>query len=183
MRFRLIPVLGAALVVSVLTLSNVSSTFAQREGADYKIGIVDLQQVMNSYDKQTQKSEEFNKEAEKQREEIKKLKENFKEELTQFSEEQAELSEADRSEREAELDRRAWELEGEERQVEANLARKYRRLKEELLKDIVKAVDEIGSRDNYHLILEADPETRTGVLYFTPTINMTAKVIDLLNKT
>ena len=48
--------------------------------------------------------------------------------------------------------------------------------------DLVKAIEEVGAEGNYHLILEADPETRTGVMYHSPTLNMTQKVVDRLNR-
>jgi hypothetical protein len=46
------------------------------------------------------------------------------------------------------------------------------------------AVRLIGSEGNYHLILEADPDPRSGsaVLHFSATIDITPQVIVRLNQ-
>jgi len=182
MKYRSVLPIVLCAVLSIFALSNVGEIHAQGASSSvYKIGIVDLQRVMDSYDKRTTEVAKLEEEVEKRKDEIEQLKQSFETELKQFRESSSELSEDERTDREAELDRRAFALEGTVRQAETGLERKRRRLKNELLKDIVAAVTEIGDSENYHFILEASPESPTGVIYYTPTTEITPKVIEHLN--
>jgi len=168
-----------------LVVSNVCLTYAQGQGAptNYKIGIVDVQKVMDNYNKRTVEVQKLESEVNKKKTEIEKLRETFQNELKQFQEDRGTMTDDERAEREADLDNRALAVESAVRQAEASIDRQQRRLKAALIKDIVEAVNAVGAEENYHLILESDPEKRTGVLFYTTTIDMTSKVIDRLNKT
>lgn len=182
-RRMLLTVLAAFLCV--LAIANTAPLYAQRAGSDasraYKIGIVDLQRVMDNYEKRAVEVEKLEKEAEQRNKDFEEVQTDFEKELEQFAKMKDEMDEDERSEREADLDMRALKIQTEVRQAQGLLESKRRRMKRSLLKDIVKAVEEIGADGNYHLILEADPESRTGVLYHSTTLNMTQKVIDRLN--
>ena len=110
------------------------------------------------------------------------MRESLRKEFEAFAAERAELSEEERYDRETELDQHALRLDAQEREVRAGLDRKHRSIKSALLKDIVEAVEAIGQEEDYHLILEADPETRTGVLFHASAIDMTPKVIERMNR-
>jgi len=186
MRMRTTSLVAVALLFAGYTLVNVCVTSAQTNAADsaraYKIGIVEVQAVMDGYGKRKTEVGKLEQEAEKSNKEIEALQNSFQKELDQYKQDQANLSDTDRLERQEGLDRQKFALEMEIRQREASLERKKLSVKKMLLDDIVKAVSQVGSEENYHLILEADAETRTGVLFYSTTLNMTQKVIDRVNK-
>jgi len=185
MKYRLVTLGLVGMFALGLMVSNVCFTYAQSQGATasmYKIGIVDVQKVMDNYNKRTVEVQKLEAEVNKKKEEIEKLRETFQNELKQFQEDRANMTEEERADREAELDNHALTVESAVRQAEASLDRQQRRLKAALVKDIVDAVNAIGTEENYHLILESDPEKRTGVLFYTTTIDMTSKIIERLNK-
>lgn len=174
-----------ALVTALgVVLGNAYTTYAQSTGEAqaYKIGIVDLQRAADSYTKLADQIAAWQQEADAKAGEIRTMRERLRKEFEAFAAERAELSEEERYDRETELDQHALRLDAQEREVRAGLDRKHRSIKSALLKDIVEAVEAIGQEEGYHLILEADPETRTGVLFHASAIDMTPKVIERMNR-
>lgn len=174
----------AVVIALGVVLGNAYTTYAQTAGESqaYKIGVVDLQRVTDSYTKLAGQVKEWQAEADTRSEEVRALREGLRKEVEAFAAERGELSEDERNDRETALDQHALRLDAQEREIRASLDRKHRNIKNTLLKDIVATVNAIGQEENYHLVLEADPETRTGVLYHASAIDMTSKVIERMNK-
>lgn len=169
-----------ALAAALIGL-QVCTTYAQSEAGVYRVGIVDLQEVMDNYSKRQDEVSKLEEQVNARKAEITQMQESFEKKLEDYKAQRDGLTELQQETRESELDREALQLESEIRKTQTELERKQRRLKDELIQDIVDAVDEIGHAEDYHLILEADPEVRTGVLYYTKSIEITGKVIERLN--
>lgn len=179
MKTRLVLLFAACILAGACTVS------AQETGAgssSYKIGIVDLQLIADSYDAHSGEVAALKVEVDKQNAELEKEDAALKEELAAYAGRKDGLSEDERDEEEAVLERKALAFDTKLREANAELDRKKRRLKDALIKDIVEAVTKIGEEENYHLILEADAETRTGVLFYAQAINITPRIIETLNK-
>lgn len=185
MKSRLLSYLLAAAVVSTLLITHVCMVNAQGGETDpsraYKIGVVDMQRVMDDYNKRKIEVGKLEKEAEELRAAFKDREEKISKAIEDFKDSSEPLNDELRTEREDELRNNMHKLESDARQADNDLKRKQRRLKDSLLKDIMRAVDEVAAAGNYHLIFEADPETRTGVLFYSTPLNMTQKVVDKLN--
>ena len=182
MRFKLVALFGVALALGALAFSNGGVISAQEKPDTYKIGIVDLQKVVDGYKKQQSELDKLKAETDVVQEDLNQRKTKFEKEVEEFKKAKDGMSEDARADREAALHSQMLEIDGAFRQAEAELERKKRRLKETILKDITTAVDAIGAAENFHLILEADPETRTGVLYFATPLDITGKVSEYLNR-
>ena len=55
-----------------------------------------------------------------------------------------------------------------------------------IFESIDAAVGKVGAESGYHLILDGAPGANPGlsvILYYSPTIDMTQKVVDVLNAT
>lgn len=186
MKLRLFSLAFLAILLAGYAFLNAGGTAAQTNAADasrvYKIGIVDVQAVMDGYSKREAEVAKLEQEAKQSNSEIEALQKKFQDEVDQYKKDQETLSDSARLERQESLDRQKFALEMEVRQREASLERKKLNVKKLLLDAIVKAVNEVGTEENYHLILESDPETRTGVLFYSSTLNMTQKVIERVNK-
>lgn len=183
----LLGVLGIGLAgVTVLTSVGVAQDRSDEPAlGQYKIGIVDRKAVYDAYEKRKDEFEEL--EAEKNRlqedldgmlEEIGTLRQQFENgEGTMAEEERSRLSETINSQ----IDRFTTERERSQRQIDRKGAKLITSLKEEI--DL--AAQEIGVKGNYHLILDSgqDPKLQgRDVVYYSSTLNMTQKVIDLLNR-
>ncbi len=179
MNTRLVLLFVACVLAAACTASAQDASAAS---SPYKIGIVDLQLIADSYDAHSKEVAALKVEVDAKNAELEKEDGALKEELKAYADKREDLSEDERDEEEAVLERRALEFDNKLRAANAELERKKRRLKDALIKDIVEAVTKIGEEENYHLILEADAETRTGVLFYAQAINITPRVIELLNK-
>jgi Skp family chaperone for outer membrane proteins len=183
MKSRLFTLAALVAAACAFSLVHVVATSAQSTaGVPNKIGIVDLQKVMDAYNKREAEVSKLEEEVERSRSEIERLRNAFQDEVEGFSEVRGTLSEEERFAREAKLDRKALNIETTIQLAESSLARQQRRLKKLLLDDIIEAVSAIADEENYHLILEADPETRTGVLYHATALEITSDVITRLNR-
>lgn len=179
MKTRLILLFAAFVLAAACTAS---AQGASADVSSYKIGIVDLQLIADSYDAHSKEVAALKVEVDTQNAELETEDAALKDELKAYADRRDGLSEDERDEEEAVLERKALAFDNKLRAANAELDRKKRRLKDALIKDIVEAVTKIGEEENYHLILEADAETRTGVLFYAQAINITPRVIELLNK-
>lgn len=148
----------------------------------YKIGVVDMQFVVAEYDKRKQRYQELQaevdrlqKEIDRMSEQIEKAKQDFEaRRATMTPEERLELKnkiDADYVVYQSELARRQRLIDNQEEQVLI-----------EVLKDVEGVLAQLAAEENYHLILNGRAGPRGAVLYHSPTIDITSKVLALLNK-
>lgn len=173
-------------VVAALLLFAGRGTVAQETKqsapqSQYKIGVVDVQKVMDGYNKRIREVEKLQKEAEKLQTQIDSLESSFDKKRKDYDAVKSSLSEEERARREEDLDASYRNLRNEYQRLSDELKSKELRLKAQLVKDIVAAIEKIGVAENYHLILETEKTTKTGVLYFSEAMNITPKVLQLLN--
>jgi len=184
MRLRGTLVTIAAFFAGICIVLNTGlSIRAQTEGANsaFKIGIVNLQEAMDHYKKREVEVAKLEQEFKELEGQLSKMADEFEAEKERYKEEKDSLTDAEREERQTKLDKAFLELETESRRIEAEFARRQNRLKQSLLRDLVAAIEQVGAEGNYHLVLEADPESRTGVMYYSPTMKITQRVVDRLN--
>jgi Skp family chaperone for outer membrane proteins len=171
----------AILASAALGFSLLLSPVATQAQEQFKIGVVDLKEVFDGYEKQKDdykslenEMEELQKGIDEMRETLTKAEEEYEAQRDSMTHEEQQAREdaieSDRGKYRAEFTRRQKDLE-----------RRQNRVADNILKDIRAAVRELGAAENYHLILEAGKNAPTGVLYFSTTLNMTQKVVDHLN--
>ena len=66
-------------------------------------------------------------------------------------------------------------------QSQEEIDRKEKRLFELIITEIQTAVEEVGAKENYHMIFDGGKNKNNNLLYFSTTLNMTQKVIVHLN--
>jgi Skp family chaperone for outer membrane proteins len=144
---------------------------------DYKIGVVDMDEVLKQYNKL--KTQLAALEAE-----TSKLQKDLNAKADALAKKIDGLKSAPEAERELHGD----ELRSEYRNIMADKQRmqgelddKVARLRVRTRQDIIKAIQEIGAAENYHLILEGDADGRSTIIYFAGPMNITGKVIEKLN--
>ena len=176
---------GIAITCSVLVCSLVALLLQSGKvsGAndEYKIGIVDLQRVVDEYGKHKTEAAKLKTELDAAQAKIDDREAALKKAKEDYDKVRDTMAEDARAKKESELQNQLLELQSEAKKAEADLQMKQGRLRKTVLEDLVKAINEIGAAEDYHLILEADPESRTGVMYHSATLDMTQKVIDRLN--
>ncbi|HIJ65585.1 MAG TPA: OmpH family outer membrane protein [Candidatus Hydrogenedentes bacterium] len=177
-------VAGVLLLSFGLLVGTTVPTSAQTANASgaYKIGIVDLQKTLDNYAMREEEVKKLEAEFKPREDDLAVMAEEWETKKKAYEDEKEDLTDRQREERQDELAKAYLDLQDETRRLEADFERSKRRLKTRLLKDLVKAIEQVGAEGDYHLVLEADPESRTGVMYYSPTMNITQRVIDRLNE-
>lgn len=181
---------GFLSVLFVVILVLPGATF----GKELKIGVINLNQVFENYEKRKELEDDF-KDVRAKAEDI--LKEKQDELLSLREETQLlEMGSAARKEKEAELEKKLLYLQLEEEVARKNLGVKEKEFYEELYKDISIEAEEIGKAEGFDLVLKKEviePKSadllelrlKIGigtVLYFSNAIDITEKVVKGLNK-
>lgn len=168
-------------------------SFAQDKGsADKKIGIVNISEVMNRYNRRTDLEKKFKGDEEKFNSKIKVKKnelEKLKEDL-QKSEDDVEREKISIEMLKAKKELELWgELNSE------IIQREIEKAQLEMIRDIKKTIQEFGVKNKYALILQAQPsnakqyDMRTAlltinladVMYYDTTYDITTEIVELIN--
>lgn len=146
-----------------------------------KIGVVDRSKVMAGYTKfQTARTtleaemKANNAQLDQREADLKKLKEEYEKSGNTWS--------ADvRSQKQQDAESKVITFRAELNRLQAELNSKSNSLTKTTKDEIETAIREIGQAGSYDLILEGNPESASGVLYFAAGIDITQAVIDKLN--
>jgi len=152
---------------------------ASAPSSTLKIGVVNRKKVLEGYKKVKQEYDALQKEVETRQKDIDKLSERIQSAKDQYKAEKEKLSPEERSSREASIqsDYRQYRAQLETQQ--ADIDSKERLLMRGVLTDIDEAVAQIGASEGYYLIFDGSKGSDT--IYFSTTIDISQKVVDLLN--
>lgn len=171
------------LALGVLAIAAGKSEPAKAAAGDYKIGVVNIKEVFDSYEKQ---KDEYAK-LERERDERQKVIDQISTKIEASQKRHTELKAAPSPSAdeilalEEEIASDFGRYQAEFKRLQDEIDRREKKLLESLFNEIHEAVGEVGVRSNYHLILEGGQTGRSGVLYSSTTLNMTRQIIDSLN--
>lgn len=148
---------------------------------DLKIGVVNIQKVFEGYDRQKQESAALEVEWEQARTKLEESKKELDAKADELVSGRDSMTAEERQERQDELQQEAIGLEAEASRRKKEFEAKRTALIKKLTADVQEAIQEIGREDNYHLILEANPDNPLAVLYYHTAIDISPKVIIRLN--
>lgn len=168
--------LSAALVLVAVP----DQAFAQDTA--YKIGVVNVKDVFDKYERQMHEYELLQTEKDKKQAKIDILSEKITKQKDRYDAEKDTLSDEEIEKLEEEIESDYSRYKSEFKRLQEDIDRREKKLLEAVFEDIHTALQEVGLRDNYHLILEGGKSGRAAVLYYSTTMNMTQKVIDHLNE-
>ncbi len=178
-------------LLASLICTNINIANAETE--DFKIGIVDIGNVFEKYQKRIdldqelkEQEKEFQDEVNKKRKEIIDLDEE-----TQL----LDLGSESRSNNENLMERKNVELEGYAKFAERQLLKKYKNFFENIYQEVVQKVEKIGEQEGFDLIIKneeadlksneiSDLQFKIGirtVLYHSDSVDITFDVVDILN--
>jgi len=183
--------LGTVAFLSVCAVPAVAGAIAEETGgADsqpsdsraYKIGVVNRKDVFDNYNKMKAEYDELQKEVDKRQAKVDELSEKIEAQKTEYEEKKESMTEGQREEFEArvESDYRYYRTELDRLQRDINSMEL--RVVKKLFGEIDKAIAQVGADGDYHLVLDGTPKDASGsVIYYSPTLNMTQKVIEYIN--
>ena len=188
-KYRIITFFLCSLACIATLKSMPQDLFAE----ELKIGIVDINEIFDKYDKRTDLDKQL-KDAEA---EFKKEIESKKKIMIDLNEETQllDLGSESRNENMEILERKNVELEGYAKFAEQQLTKKYKDAFEKIYEEIVKEVDSFGKEKNYSVIIKkekpnlqsnqlSDLQFKIGirtVLYNSSAIDITQNVTERMN--
>lgn len=148
----------------------------------YKIGVIDRKVVLDGYKKVETEYSKLQEEVDERQKEITKLSDQITADKEKYDEDKDSLSAEEKGEREAEIQNDYRNYQAKLQMQQAEIDSKERLLMKKIFGEIDKAVEKIGDKQGYYLILEGGI-ARSGVIWYSPTIDISQKVVEALNST
>lgn len=179
---RSVSVVSLALAAGLAVAFYVYDGEAQDVSAGgYKIGVVDMKVVVDTYGKRTPEYQTLEKETAEKQAQLDKELEAIEAERAKYQENAQSMGEDERIKLEDAINARYVKYQADLKTAQDSIDRKERRIINDVFKNIRLAIAEISVQENYHLVLQMGEEGPTAVLYASNAMNITQKVIDYLN--
>jgi outer membrane protein len=143
-------------------------------GADFKIGVVDLQRALNESSSGKKAKDQFKGEFEKMQNGLKAEKDALDRLKDDLDKKSAVLNDDQKKTKMEDFERRRRDLRRKLEDSDAELRKKDQELTGSILKDLAVVIQEIGEREGYTVILE---NSSSSVLYGSKSIDITESVI------
>lgn len=171
-----------AISISMIIALSAFPAIAQAQDGQYKIGVVNLKVVFDEFDKQKSKYDELKSERDTLQKPIDELSARITADKAKFEDESSKLSADEKKALQDKIEADFSKYKAAVQQSQEEIDRKEKRIFEEIITDIQIAVEEVGAKENYHLVFDGGKNRNNNLLYYSTTLNMTQKVIDHLNK-
>ena len=147
------------------------------QAADLKIGMLDFQQVVEKSEPGKRIEAGLKKEGERMEAELTKDKEELQALKEKLEREAMVMSREAREEKEIEFRVKARNLQEKEKRYRGEFVAKQRQEVNKLRTVVLEIVQELGKKEGFTLVL-----SKVGVLYNDSAVDLTDKVVTLLNK-
>jgi Skp family chaperone for outer membrane proteins len=180
---RFIPgVLAIALLLCVPALAA-----DDPQPTQFKIGVVDLKQVFDAYQKQKDEYADLRTKRDTMQKPIDELSKQITADKDVYDKGKDKMEADARRALEEKIEANVTKYKAEYERAQQDIDRQEKKLMRDLFEEIYLAIQEVGAQGNYHLVFESGdsssvmPGRSGGLLYHSTTLNMTQKVIEHLN--
>lgn len=152
--------------------------------SNWKIAVVDRKTVFNEYKKQQDRMATLEGELKAMQDELDTMSEKIQASKDAYLEKRDGMTEPERDAEKSRIQQEFVAYEAELKSRQAKMDAKTASLIKEVKNDIDLAIAKFGEENDYHLILEgdADPQSRTSVLYYHAKIDITLEIQRILNE-
>lgn len=179
-----------SLLVATLGLIASPGVCAENgSGGGFKIGVVDTREVFDNYNKQKVEYEKLRVSVTEAQRPIDELSERITKDTARYEAEKDTMPVEDRKALEEVIESALTQYRAEFKRAQEDVDRQEKKLLRDLLEEIQMAIQEVGLKEDYHLIFESGQNNASsiagrtgGLLYSSTTLNMTQRVIDHLNE-
>lgn len=154
---------------------------AQDTGSAYKIGVVNMREVFQQYNRQKTEYEKLKADQQAKQAEIDKISNEIEAEKKEYDAQKATMTPEQLEQKELAIKSKFSTYQAEFKKLQDEIDLKERKLLKDLFQEITTAVQEVGQAENYHLILEAGSDGGNAVLYYATPLNLTSKIVEHLN--
>jgi len=158
-----------------LLLSLPGFAFSQ----DIKIGVVNLQKVLEESEPGQKALKKLESEYEEMRSELDSKKQAIDQMRKKIQEQSLVLSQEAESNKKSELNKKMRNFQSLYQRYNQKIRKKEQELKQPIIKKIVDIIDKYGKNNNYTLILD---KQNSGVVYNMDTLEITQEILSRLNK-
>lgn len=175
------------LVTFGLLLTSVGAQEAEPSSStSYKIGVVDMSSLLKNNAKRKKRYEELQVEVDKRQAELDVSLAALEAKRKQWQAERATMTEDASLLMKNEIEEESTSYGSELKKHQRYIDNMEERVLREVLRDIESAIKQIAAKENFHLVLNAKSDPGRGfpyfsVLYHSPTIDITSKILDFLN--
>jgi outer membrane protein len=145
----------------------------------YKIGVVNRKLVMKGYKKVDAEYNALKADVDAMQAEIDKLSTKIQAAKDKYDKEKDSMSPQERADVEAKVQSDYRQYQAEMQTKQGDIDSKEQRILKKGLTDIDEAVARLAQEGGYYLVLEGSKAS--AVIFYSPTIDMTQRVIELLN--
>ena len=147
----------------------------------FKIGVVNLKVCFDDYQRQKDEFDALTLEMTTLQTDLDVRLEAMNALRTQYDENRDTMSREELAELEEKIESERSSYNADFQKVQTDLARREDRVAESVYEDIRAAIEAVGNQQNYHLVLESGKNTNNGLLHYSPTLDITQRVVDYLN--
>ena len=177
---RFVQYLAPALVILFLCTPMLAQ--GQTAAGGYKIGVVDMDRLREDHAWLKGQYKALEDMLKKLESEIEPLLKEIDALSTQLKEGAESLSPSERLALKSKYDAKTLEHQNEIRARQLKIDERELEVNKEAYADIQKVIGELANDQNYHLIIKAQNDPRSQVLYFSAAIDVTSEVVARLNK-
>ncbi|MCX8064487.1 MAG: OmpH family outer membrane protein [Candidatus Hydrogenedentes bacterium] len=181
--FFTVRVLFYVLVLACLCLNGYpqDSQKSGEGGVSYRIAVVDVDLLMREYNKRKEKYEELQKEVDAQQKELDNMMARIEADRKKLEDGKATMSDQEKLDLRMKIEQEAAAYRAELEKKQKTIDSKEERIIRECLDDIQNAISVIATTENYHLVFNAGKSLKSALIYHSPTIDITSKVLATLN--
>ncbi len=146
---------------------------------DLKIGVVDLQKVLEESEPGKKALKKLEKQYEEMKSELDSKKQAIDKMRQKIQEQSLVLSQEAESNKKSELNKKMRNFQNLYQKYNQKIRKKEQELKQPIIKKIVDIIDKFGEKQGYTLILD---KKNSGVVYSLDSLEITQEILSRLNK-
>ena len=177
-----------SLMLGLSLISGGNDAFAQDKNATasqsggYKIAVVDVAQLMAESKKRKQKYEELQKEVDRLQQELDALQKKIDAAKKTYDEKKSTMTDEERATMRTQIENDLVNYQVETKKRQNLIDNQEELVLKEVAADIQAAVARVSEQEGYHLVLNASGGLRAPVVYHSPTVDITSKVLAIINQ-
>ena len=149
---------------------------AASSSSSYKIGVVDIEQVVENYPKKKRLMDELETSVKSDQAAIDGLTSKLDSLQKAFDAGKDKFTDSDRSAKMSEIRELITKIKAERETKQGKIDQREAEIKSEVFGDVAKAIQQVADSENYHLVLNSRGVPNGAVLYASSTIDITSKV-------
>jgi outer membrane protein len=166
-------------VVAALLMMILTPLFARAQSSSVKIAYIDLQRVMIESDKGKDARKSLSEQLEKRKKEVNERQSDLQKMKDSLEKQAAMITPEARADKEKQYQIQLKDYQRMTSDYQAELQQKDQEFTQKILKDLEDLIKTFGENEKYTLILE---KTQGGILFASPSIDITDKVIAAYNE-